>query len=65
MITTAQRSTQKHKKVKLTFIDKITEQPLVDIVDVDNYKAFNKIAMAASREDAYVRDTPCCSCIII
>ena len=53
------------KKVKLTFIDKVSEQPLVEIVDVDNYKAFNKIAMAASREDAYIRNTPCCSCIII
>ena len=53
------------KKVKLTFIDKVSEQPLVEIVDVDNYKVFNKIAMAASREDAYIRNTPCCSCIII
>lgn len=53
------------KKVKLTFIDKVTAQPLVEIVEVDNYKAFNKIAMAASREDVYVRNTPCCSCIII
>ena len=52
------------RKVKLTFIDKISSQPLIEIVDVDNYKEFNKIAMAATREDAYIRNTPCCSCII-
>ena len=32
------------RKVKLTFIDKISSQPLIEIVDIDNYKEFNKIA---------------------
>ena len=53
------------KKVKLTFIDGISSQPLVEIIDVDNYKAYNKVAMP-SLEDLYVRNntTACCSCVL-
>lgn len=53
------------KKIKITFIDGISTQPLVEIIDVDNYKAYNKVAMP-SLEDLYVRNnaTACCSCIL-
>lgn len=53
------------KKVKLTFIDGISTQPLVEIIDVDNFKAYNKVAMP-SLEDLYVRNntTACCSCVL-
>ena len=50
------------KKVKLTFIDNISSQPLVEIIDVENFKEFNFVSMP-SLEDLYVKNTSCCSCI--
>ena len=50
------------KKVKLTFIENISSQPLVEIIDVENFKELNFVSMP-SLEDLYVKNTSCCSCI--
>lgn len=50
------------KKVKLTFIDIISSEPLVEIIDVENFKEYNFVSMP-TLDDLYVKNTPCCSCI--
>ena len=53
------------KKIKVTFIDKIDEnQPFEDIIDIQSIKKYN-VCYGLPKGDKYIKETVCCSCIII
>jgi hypothetical protein len=53
------------KKIKVTFIDKVDEnQPLEDIIDIQSIKKYN-VCYGLPKGDKYIKETVCCSCIII
>lgn len=52
------------KKVKVTFIDKIAEKELVEVVHIENFKEYN-IVPYATPEEHFAKTRHCCSCIII
>ena len=49
-------------KIKVTFQDKLDENViLAEIIDVENYKEYNKLNTAIPLEDVYIKDETCCS----
>ena len=51
------------KKVKVSFIDRVTSQPLVDVINIESFKNFNFIEGMPS-EDGTVKKAECVCCLI-
>ena len=52
------------KKVKVTFIDQIDEnKKFEEIIDIQSIKKYN-INYGIPKEDKYIKETVCCSCIL-
>ena len=51
------------KKVKVSFIDSVTSQPLVDVINIESFKNFNFIEGMPS-EDGTVKKAECVCCLI-
>ena len=52
------------KKVKVTFIDQIDEnKKFEEIIDIESIKKYN-ICYGLPKEDKYIKETVCCSCIL-
>lgn len=57
-------SRKNRRKVKLVFIDEITYQPLLDVVEIESIKEYNKLPLLDGGKDLYIKETTCCSCFI-
>lgn len=57
-------SRKNKRKVKITFLDNLPNEQLVDVVTVESYKKYNTIKMPALK-DIYVKNSTCCSCNLI
>ena len=56
------------KSVRITFIDEIREEPLVTVVDIQSIKALNvcsTLGATKGGKDVYVKDSACCSCVLV
>ena len=52
------------KKIKVTFIDQIDEsKKFEEIIDIESIKKYN-INYGIPKEDKYIKETVCCSCIL-
>ena len=51
------------KNVKVSFVDKVTSQPLVNIVDIESFKNYNYI-YGIPKEEKIDKNTNCQCCII-
>ena len=51
------------KKVKVSFIDIVTSQPLVDVINIESFKNYNFIE-GLSREEGTVKKAECVCCLI-
>ena len=52
------------KKIKVTFIDQIDEnKKFEEIIDIESIKKYN-ICYGLPKEDKYIKETVCCSCIL-
>ena len=61
-------SKHNRKSVKITFIDEISEEPLVTVVDIQSIKALNvcsTLGATKGGKDVYVKDSACCSCVVV
>ena len=51
------------KKVKVSFIDVVTSQPLADVINIESFKNYNCIE-GAPDEDGKATDTECVCCLV-
>ena len=52
------------KKIKVTFIDQIDQnKKFEEIIDIESIKKYN-ICYGLPKEDKYIKETVCCSCIL-
>ena len=52
------------KKIKVTFIDQIDKnKKFEEIIDIESIKKYN-ICYGLPKEDKYIKETVCCSCIL-
>jgi len=55
---------QNKKKIKVTFIDQIDKnKKFEEIIDIESIKKYN-ICYGLPKEDKYIKETVCCSCIL-
>ena len=52
------------KKIKISFIDNITNQPLVNVIDIESFKNYNYIDGIPQEEKMYNISSKCQCCLI-
>lgn len=52
------------RRVKLVFVDEVTDQSLLDVVEIESIKEYNKVPLLDGGKDLYIKETTCCSCFI-
>ena len=52
------------KKVRLVFVDEVSDQPLIDVEEIESIKNFNVVPMINGGKDLYIRERTTCACVI-
>ena len=52
------------KKVKIVFIDEITDEPLIDVDEIECIKEYNVVPLLNGGKDLYIKEDTCCACFI-
>ena len=55
---------QNKKKVRLVFIDEISDKPLIDVEEIESIKEFNVVPMINGGKDLYIRERTTCACVV-
>jgi hypothetical protein len=55
---------QNKKKVKVSFVDKVHNKPLVNVIEIKSYKKFNYIEGMPKEREVNKVDTRCVCCLI-
>ena len=52
------------RKVKIVFIDEVTDEPLIDVDEIECIKEYNVVPLLNGGKDLYMKEDTCCACFI-
>lgn len=52
------------RKVKIVFIDEVTDEPLIDVDQIECIKEYNVVPLLNGGKDLYMKEDTCCACFI-
>lgn len=52
------------RKVKVSYLDKVSSNDLIEIIPIESFKSYNVMANFGSLKDVYMKSRSNCSCLI-